>query len=115
MIDLAPSSVPCGTCAACCRGDILLMPGDDASLYETVDVAHPVTGEATKRLAQRENGECVYKADGCSVYETRPVICKAFDCRRFAASFDKVSEPEQRTILHFIHQDVIDAGRQRAQ
>lgn len=36
-------------------------------------------------LATRANGDCVYLcAGGCSIYDTRPNICRSYDCRDYA-------------------------------
>ena len=35
-------------------------------------------------LATRDNGDCVYLCSGgCSIYETRPNICRSYDCRDY--------------------------------
>jgi hypothetical protein len=50
--------VPCGDCSACCH---------DIAPFE-----------------MREDGSCINLLDGkCSIYETRPNACRAFDCRTY--------------------------------
>lgn len=80
-------NVPCNGCTACCRGELILLHpenGDDVSLYETMDVKNPLTGIASKALTHKPNGDCFYlAANGCTIHDTAPVICRKFDCRRF--------------------------------
>jgi Fe-S-cluster containining protein len=78
------SDVPCNGCTACCSGPIVLHAafGDDVASYRTkfVDGAGYV-------LEQREDGSCIYRqGNGCAVWERRPAICRAFDCRVYARS-----------------------------
>ncbi|WP_298800075.1 YkgJ family cysteine cluster protein [uncultured Devosia sp.] len=82
-------AVPCGECTICCRGGeaITLHPedGDVPAFYQTSLVRHPLTGAPIQILKQKPDGSCIYLgATGCTIYERRPVICKAFDCRLFA-------------------------------
>lgn len=80
----ASSSVPCGSCALCCRWqDVWLLPGDDASRLDVITARDP-TGRLRQRLVRRANGECAHlEAGRCSVYAHRPRVCAEFDCREF--------------------------------
>jgi Fe-S-cluster containining protein len=72
------STVPCGTCHACCKQDrIILHPQlDDLSAYKW----HEEDGFAV--LDRKPSGECVYlTASGCSIHGRAPVVCRRFDCR----------------------------------
>jgi hypothetical protein len=74
------STVPCGTCSACCRSDfdINLETQDDPTLYQTQ--VGPKTGQLS--LAKTPDGACVYlQNDKCSIYDRRPNVCRSFDCR----------------------------------
>jgi Fe-S-cluster containining protein len=80
--------VPCGSCTLCCRGGeaIMLHPedGDIPSLYQTNLVMHPLTGRPIQILKQKPDGSCIYLSEaGCTIYNSRPTICRAFDCRLF--------------------------------
>ena len=77
--------VKCGTCKACCYGQIVaLQPEDNALLYETVPT---VWGLA---LARREDGACIYLGpEGCNIYPIRPVLCRGFSCIGMYARMDK--------------------------
>jgi hypothetical protein len=88
------TAVPCKGCTACCRDNpgIFLHPdeGDDISAYQAVEDANPLTGETCYRLAVKENGDCVYLGErGCAIYDSRPVICRSFDCRKALLRFPK--------------------------
>lgn len=96
----------CGTCRACCLATpaLPLHPdlGDDPSLYETVFAAGTrfIKPRDPSRYELGFNGgqpflkpregqkiqPCRYlTAQGCSVYETRPMTCRRFDCRDYLA------------------------------
>lgn len=78
-VELPP--LQCNGCRACCMMEqIELHPehGDDPSLYETVAVNGKI------RFKPREDGKksCRYLgANGCTIYEKRPITCRSFDCR----------------------------------
>ena len=77
------SDVPCGSCTRCCHGDaVRLLPGDDPQQYQTEP--HPIM-PGSLMLAHAPNGDCIYLGpQGCSIHETKPLMCKAMDCRRLA-------------------------------
>ena len=77
----ASSSVPCGSCTLCCHGKVFLSADEDANgLPTTLDVR--VDGKRLRRLLTIADGSCVHLGpDGCTVYDRRPRICRAFDCR----------------------------------
>ena len=82
----APSKVPCNGCTLCCYSQaIMLHPekGDDPSLYQTREVDHPLTGKKVLMIDHKADGSCVHLgAEGCTVYDKRPVICRMYDCRK---------------------------------
>ena len=87
-----PSNLDCRTCGACCYGDemwIHVMASDDERLGDhgvhhlTVLTQHGRGYFA--RSMKMVDGRCVAFRDrladggcGCSIYETRPDICRAF-------------------------------------
>lgn len=75
--------VPCDGCVKCCIGDaVRLLPGEDASQYETED--HPAVFGA-KMLAHKLDGACVYLGEsGCTIHDRKPIQCREMDCRRLA-------------------------------
>lgn len=57
---------------------IILAEEDRGSFYFTQNF------EGFPALAWKDNGDCIYLADGkCSIYEQRPTMCRAFDCRGY--------------------------------
>ncbi len=105
------ANVPCNGCTACCRNQpVLLFPehGDDPKRLSR----HYAVGPALV-LEEAENGDCVYLEEGgCSVYEYRPVMCRAFDCRKHYLSFTRA---ERRRLVRdgASSEAVFDAGRSR--
>lgn len=82
--------------------------GDDLSILSQ----HFKLGD-TPILDSTENGDCVYLEDGgCSVWEHRPAMCRAFDCRKHFQSFTR---PERRRMVKagIASREVFDAGRAR--
>lgn len=77
--------VPCNGCTLCCHGDaVRLLPGDNPEEYQTEP--HPYKpGELM--LAHKPTGECVYLGEsGCTIQDTKPLMCREMDCRRIAQS-----------------------------
>lgn len=108
----AHDPVPCNGCTACCRDHqaVTWHPGDDASLFTAIGRV----GDDWQPMLPQHNGDCGYLIDDkCSIYERRPRICRAFDCRRQAAQFT----PEQQIegiMRNVFSAAVFRAGRERA-
>lgn len=85
------AKVPCDGCTVCCTGQtIYLMPhdGDNLADYVKVPAFNPVTQQMGFALPNKENGDCHYLGQGgCTIYGRTPVVCRAFDCRKFVANF----------------------------
>ncbi len=106
--------VPCNGCTACCRNIIIMLlpdEGDDVEKYEHEPVIDPRTGEvAGYIIPQKPNGECHYLGDGsCTIYEHRPAVCRAFDCRLQFLSFSR----DERRKLFGKRNPIFDAARAR--
>ena len=96
-------AVPCDMCGACCRTFPVLVSIGDA-LREPRIRAEAVQVEEWQRNAEWENRlhplpflrGCAFLADDnrCSVYETRPAVC-----RRFEAGTSECSEARARVGL----------------
>ena len=75
--------VACNGCTACCKwGPVALHPalGDRVADYGDDVIAN----EFGAFLKVQADGSCIYlKEDGCSIYDKRPGVCRAFDCRRY--------------------------------
>ena len=91
------ADVPCNGCTACCHGPIVLQPahGDDPSQYETVsDSAWGV------KLAQKPDGSCHYLVPGgCSIWNRRPAVCRAFDCRTYAHGWGRIDPLRDEAVI----------------
>jgi hypothetical protein len=84
--------VPCGACTACCTSSyfIHVRPEETRTLSRLPDellVAAPDLPKGHLVLGYDGSGRCPLLQDGaCSIYEHRPLACRAFDCRVFAAA-----------------------------
>lgn len=90
-------AIRCDACdAACCRLTVILQPGDAVP-------AHFTTLDAGQRVMDRdEDGWCVAIDSArmcCSIYETRPAVCRRFpmggpDCRDIRADLARQNARE---------------------
>ena len=78
------SHIDCAGCRACCRGGmvVILEDGDDDSRgdwdWKTYGLVR------VRQIKHKRNGDCVHLGPrGCEIYESRPKICRAFDCTEF--------------------------------
>lgn len=95
-MEIVTSLVPCGQCTLCCHGEVVVLhpeAGDDPSLFRTEPFKDPTqAGRLTQRLLLAENGDCTHLIEGkCEVYDHRPAMCRAFDCRAFYRSRDRAA------------------------
>lgn len=115
---MANREVPCGSCTECCRnGELIVLhpeDGDNVAEFDTVQRAHPLTGKTIDVIRQRSDGTCYYLgAAGCTIYDRRPVICRAFDCRRMLAMIQRShSRPVWRRMMSA--NPVLQAARERS-
>jgi Fe-S-cluster containining protein len=104
--------VPCNGCTACCRNHqaVTWQEGDDPTLFTATG---KVGQEWMAMLPQKGNGDCAYLGEaGCTVYDRRPIVCRAFDCRRQAATF--TPEQQVRALMTGVYSlAVFVAGRER--
>jgi Fe-S-cluster containining protein len=95
--DGSESSVPCGSCNACCKGAyfIHIRPEETATLAAIPQpLLFPAPGrpDGHRLLGFDENGHCpMLIGEACSVYRERPATCRTYDCRIFAAT--GIAEP----------------------
>jgi hypothetical protein len=78
------STVPCNGCTACCRNELVTIEPEDGDpgQWLTQPATDPLSGEQVLRLAAKADGACHYLGPkGCTIYDRRPVMCRAFDCR----------------------------------
>ena len=86
------SAVPCGECTACCHSSyfIHIEPDETETLARIPKELHfPAPGlpKGHVVLGYDEQGRCpMFDGNGCSIYEYRPLTCRTYDCRIFAAA-----------------------------
>jgi len=84
--------VPCGDCVACCTSFyfVHVRPEDSGALAVIPGgLLVPAPGAPTghKVMGYDEHGRCPMLREGrCSIYEDRPLTCRTYDCRVFAAA-----------------------------
>jgi Fe-S-cluster containining protein len=75
--------VPCNGCVECCKGPDrkLVVDIQQGMPHEIVDDCWYADGDF--HLGNKPNGDCLYLSDaeGCTIYDKRPVECRKFDCR----------------------------------
>ncbi len=87
-----PADVPCGDCNACCRTShqIHIRPGEKHARKrlpaEYLSVARSLP-PGYLLLGFTDTGACPVLIDGrCTIYEDRPLVCRTYDCRMYAAT-----------------------------
>jgi len=86
------ADVPCGTCSACCSTSHFVHIGSEetrslARIPRELLFPAPGLPAGNVLLGYDEHGRCPLLADGrCSIYEERPLTCRTYDCRVFAAA-----------------------------
>lgn len=121
--DISRSTVPCGTCRQCCRGNSFVMlladEGDDVESYqhEIVHLAAARIGPLSHKagsgpiLKRQSNGDCVYLGpDGCTIHDRAPKVCRAFDCRVLVLKHTR-SETRAMIADGLLDRDIVDQGR----
>jgi uncharacterized protein len=88
----AGADVLCGECTACCTSSYFVHIGPQetetlARIPSDLLFAAPGLPEGTMLLGYDENGHCPMLIEAkCSIYEYRPLTCRMYDCRVFAAA-----------------------------
>ena len=87
------ADVPCGECSACCTTSHFVHVGPEetrALARIPRELLFPAPGLPAGHvlLGYDEQGRCPMLADDgrCSIYEQRPLTCRTYDCRVFAAA-----------------------------
>lgn len=86
------ADVPCGDCTACCTSFQVIHIGPDeadtlaAIPADLLDLA-PGMAEGNVLMRHDERGHCPMLVDNaCSIYASRPQMCRTYDCRIFPAA-----------------------------
>jgi len=89
----ADADVPCGDCCACCSTSHFVHVGPeevDALAHIPADLRFPAPGMPAGHevLGYDQRGRCPMLGDDgrCTIYEHRPLTCRTYDCRVFAAA-----------------------------
>ena len=91
--------VPCGDCVACCTSSyfVHIRPDDVAALSRVpAELLVPAPGAPKGHVVMGydQRGKCPMLEEGrCSIYEDRPLTCRAYDCRVFAAAGIEADRP----------------------
>jgi len=112
------STVPCGTCTACCTSSQFVHIGPD----ETDTLAHidsrllfpaPRMPRGHVVMGYDQRGHCPMLIDDvCSIYEHRPRTCRTYDCRVFpAAGIEPLDKPRIADRARQWEFDYSDDGR----
>jgi hypothetical protein len=86
------ADVPCGDCNACCKSAYFIHIGPEETptlsrVPEELLFPAPGLPEGHVLLGHDEKGWCPMLIDDrCSIYEHRPLTCRNYDCRVFAAA-----------------------------
>jgi hypothetical protein len=87
-----PADVPCGECNACCRTShfVHVRPEEKRALARLPrKLLFPAPGlpPGNLVLGYDEAGRCPMLVGGrCTIYDDRPLACRTYDCRIYAAS-----------------------------
>jgi uncharacterized protein len=86
------ADVPCGGCVGCCVSSqfIHIKPHETQTLSripKKLLFPAPLLPKGTMLLGYNDKGHCPMLIHGrCSIYEHRPLTCRAYDCRIFTAA-----------------------------
>lgn len=78
------TDVECDGCTACCRHQLVVLMDEDLPnlavyAYHEIDM----DGTPVRMLKNRPNGDCSHLGPaGCTIYDQRPEVCRAYDCRK---------------------------------
>jgi len=92
LVGVGDANVPCGECSACCTTShfVHVGPEETGALARIPrELLFPAPGLPAGHvlLGYDEHGRCPMLADDgrCSIYDDRPLTCRTYDCRVFAA------------------------------
>jgi hypothetical protein len=118
-----PADVPCGECNACCRTShvIHVRPEERrarARIPRRFLLPAPGLPPGNLVLGYDAHGRCPLLVDGrCTVYADRPLACRTYDCRIYAATdvdADRAAIAQQVRRWEFSHPSQDDRDRHEA-
>lgn len=104
------SSVPCGDCRGCCSSYYFIhIRPEERETLSRLDrrLLFPAPGlpKGHRLLGHFEDGACPMRIEaGCRIYAHRPVTCRMYDCRVFAAAGIMAGDARQETINRRVRQ-----------
>jgi Fe-S-cluster containining protein len=115
LITECGTEVECGECSACCSSSyfIHIRPEEAQTLgriRKSLLVAAPGQPKGHLVLGYDRNGQCpLLKGGKCSIFEQRPITCRTYDCRVYAAAgilesedgTSKISQRVRRWKFHY--------------
>ena len=115
LITECGTDVECGGCSACCSSSyfIHIRPEETQTLgriRKSLLVAAPGHPKSHVVLGYDENGQCpLLKSGKCSIFDQRPITCRTYDCRVYAAAgipesddgTSKISQRVRRWKFHY--------------
>lgn len=87
-------------CGRCCRHSIIETSLRDAQREPRINelpIVKGVTDEVEGHLLNGEDGPCVFfdrEQRLCTIYETRPLVCRLFDCERAWTEEERAEDDE---------------------
>jgi uncharacterized protein len=101
------SEVPCGDCDGCCVSSypVPIRSHEHGSLA-AIPVQHLLTTtQGRTMIAPLANGRCpMLTGTRCSIYAARPLTCRDYDCRIFAAAGISAGNDERSLINRRVRQ-----------
>ncbi len=94
--------VPCGDCRGCCTSAYFIPISPDEkealnSIPKKLLFKAPGLPKGYQVLGYCDNGHCpMFIENKCSIYHARPLTCRQYDCRVFAATGLDVGEDKPR-------------------
>ena len=96
--------MPCGDCTACCRSSYFIDIGPEetgtlARIPKELQFPAPGKPGGNVVLGFDEHGCCPMLVDAkCSIYAHRPLTCRSYDCRIFAATGIALTEDDKALV-----------------
>jgi len=87
----------CGSCTYCCKNTLIPVKDEEARFLKTT------YQYGFSALAQKENGECVYLDNRCTIYNGRPEVCRVYECIGFYELAIKQDLHEVLNNKHFMN------------
>lgn len=118
------NAIPCDGCIQCCKNDqVILHPeaGDDLSFYRWEPITSALYPGRRIAALKRDpiTGHCTYlMAQGCSIHDRRPSVCRRFHCARTALALEKLPHRTRKILRRrgdVFDADLLERGRDRLQ